>query len=61
MASNKRVILQRFTAEQARKLILGSDNRMSDHLTDAEDNFSDESKTEYVTILENSKDESFYE
>ena len=33
MASNKRVILQRFTAEQARKLILGSDNRLTDNLT----------------------------
>ena len=33
MASNKRVNLQRFTAEQARKLITESDSRLTDHLT----------------------------
>ena len=33
MGSNKRVYLQGFTAEQARKLILECDSRPTDHLT----------------------------
>ena len=46
MASNKKVNFQRFTVEQARKLIMESGSRLTDHLIDVDDNFSDESETE---------------
>ena len=52
--------MQRFTVEQVRKLILETNNRLTNRPsdTDADENFSDESETEYSPILGNSTDDS---